>query len=393
MTELSELRVPPRILMGPGPSDVPPAVLLAMANPLLGHLDPAFLDIMNDIMAQLRDLFATKNRLTLPRSGTGSAGMETAMVNILEPGDTIVIGVNGVFGTRMVDVAQRCGATVIQVDAPWGEAIQPEQVSDALKRHGKVKAVAVIHAETSTGVRQPLADISRLAHDHDALFVVDAVTSLGGIPVDVDSNQIDLCYSGTQKCISAPPGLAPVTLNERAAELLRTRKSKVQSWYLDLSMIQNYWGSDRLYHHTAPITMNYALREALRLIFIEGLDACYQRHATFGKALQSGLQAMGLRMHVKEDVRLSQLTAVTIPDGVNDAAVRKQLLEEFGIEIGGGLGVLKGQIWRIGLLGHSCQKKNVVLFLTALEHILKKQGIAIPSGAAIDAAMSVIGGR
>lgn len=390
MTELKELRVPSRILMGPGPSDVPPAVLQAMAMPLLGHLDPAFLEIMNDIMDQLRILFGTSNRLTLPMSGTGSAGMETAMVNVLEPGDTIIIGVCGVFGQRMVDVAQRCGATVIPVEAAWGEAIDPVRVKEALERNPGVKAVAVVHAETSTGVRQPLKEIGRLAHEHGALYIVDAVTSLGGIPVDVDANGIDVCYSGTQKCISAPPGLSPVTMNERAAERLRSRKTKVQSWYLDLNMIQNYWGSERVYHHTAPISMNYALREALRLISTEGIEACHQRHALLGRALQTGLQAMGLSMHVCEEIRLPQLTLATVPEGVDEAAVRRRLLEDFGIEISGGLGVLKGKVWRIGLLGHSCRERNVVLFLTALEHILKSQGCPIRTGVAVDAAMSVI---
>ncbi len=390
MSQMKELSVPSRILMGPGPSDVAPAVLQAMSYPLLGHLDPAFLSIMNDIMEQLRVVFGTKNRLTVPMSGTGSAGMETAMANVLEPGDAIVIGVCGVFGQRMVDVAQRCGATVHVVEAPWGEEIRADQIREALEKAGPVKAVAVVHAETSTGVWQPLAEIGKLAHEYGALFVVDAVTSLGGVPVDVDANGIDVCYGGTQKCISAPPGLAPVTFNEKAGEMLRNRKTKVQSWYLDLGMIQNYWGSERLYHHTAPISMNYALREALRLILEEGLDNCHKRHETIGRALQDGLEAMGLTLTVREEVRLPQLTTVYIPDGADDAAVRAQLLEDFGIEIGGGLGVFKGKIWRIGLLGQSCQIKNVVLLLSALENILKKQGCDIHVGVAVDAAMKRI---
>ncbi|NCC49391.1 MAG: alanine--glyoxylate aminotransferase family protein, partial [Clostridia bacterium] len=287
MNQYKPLTIPERILMGPGPSDVAPSVLRAMASPLLGHLDPVFMTIMNEIMAQLRDVFATENKLTMPMSGTGSAGMETAFVNVIEPGDVVIVGVKGVFGQRMVDVAQRCGAQVVQVEAPWGEAIRPEQIEDALKREKKVKAVAIVHAETSTGVRQPLAEIGRLAHAYDALYIVDAVTSLGGIPVDVDDNGIDVCYSGTQKCISAPPGLAPVTLNERAAAVMAGRKTKVQSWYLDLNMIQSYWGNERLYHHTAPITMNYAIHEALRLILDEGLEACYERHDRLGRALQT----------------------------------------------------------------------------------------------------------
>lgn len=391
MNQYQPLNIPERILMGPGPSDVAPSVLRAMASPLLGHLDPVFMTIMNDIMAQLRDVFATKNKLTMPMSGTGSAGMETAFVNVIEPGDVVIVGVKGVFGQRMVDVAQRCGARVVQVEAPWGEAIRPEQIEAALKREKKVKAVAIVHAETSTGVRQPLAEIGRLAHAYDALYIVDAVTSLGGIPVNVDENGIDVCYSGTQKCISAPPGLAPVTLNERAAAVLASRKTKVQSWYLDLNMIQNYWGNERLYHHTAPITMNYAIHEALRLILDEGLDTCYERHARLGRALQTGLESMGLKLLVDEDIRLPELTTVHIPDGVNDAAVRGQLLEQFGIEIGGGLGAFKGRLWRVGLMGHSCQTRHVVTFLSALETALKDQGYT-PEIGAVEAAMNVIRG-
>ncbi|MDD2578924.1 MAG: alanine--glyoxylate aminotransferase family protein [Eubacteriales bacterium] len=391
MNQYKPLTIPERILMGPGPSDVAPSVLRAMASPLLGHLDPVFMTIMNEIMAQLRDVFATENKLTMPMSGTGSAGMETAFVNVIEPGDVVIVGVKGVFGQRMVDVAQRCGARVVQVEAPWGEAIRPEQIEDALKREKKVKAVAIVHAETSTGVRQPLAEIGRLAHAYDALYIVDAVTSLGGIPVDVDDNGIDVCYSGTQKCISAPPGLAPVTLNERAAAVMAGRKTKVQSWYLDLNMIQSYWGNERLYHHTAPITMNYAIHEALRLILDEGLEACYERHDRLGRALQTGLEAMGLKLLVNADIRLPELTTVHIPDGVNDAAVRGQLLEQFGIEIGGGLGAFKGKLWRVGLMGHSCQIRHVVTFLAALEIALKDQGFT-PENDGVDAAMKIIHG-
>lgn len=391
MNQYKPLTIPERILMGPGPSDVAPSVLRAMASPLLGHLDPVFMTIMNEIMAQLRDVFATENKLTMPMSGTGSAGMETAFVNVIEPGDVVIVGVKGVFGQRMVDVAQRCGARVVQVEAPWGEAIRPEQIEDALKREKKVKAVAIVHAETSTGVRQPLAEIGRLAHAYDALYIVDAVTSLGGIPVDVDDNGIDVCYSGTQKCISAPPGLAPVTLNERAAAVMAGRKTKVQSWYLDLNMIQSYWGNERLYHHTAPITMNYAIHEALRLILDEGLEACYERHDRLGRALQTGLEAMGLKLLVNADIRLPELTTVHIPDGVNDAAVRGLLLEQFGIEIGGGLGAFKGKLWRVGLMGHSCQIRHVVTFLAALETALKDQGFT-PENDGVDAAMKIIHG-
>ncbi|NME99605.1 pyridoxal-phosphate-dependent aminotransferase family protein [Aneurinibacillus aneurinilyticus] len=369
-----ELNPPSRVLMGPGPSDVHPRVLKAMATPLIGHLDPSFLQIMNETMELMRTVFETKNELTLAMSGTGSSGMETVFVNLLEPGDKIVIGVNGLFGERMVDVAERCGAEVIRIEAPWGEVIQPEQVEEALQGHAGVKAVAVVHAETSTGALQPLAEISQLVHAHEALLIVDAVTSLGGVQIGIDENEVDACYSGTQKCISAPPGLSPVTFSKRAAESMAKRKSKVQSWYLDLSMIQNYWGQERFYHHTAPISMNYALREALRIVVEEGLENTWERHWKLGRALQSGLEGMGLSLHVAENIRLPQLTSVYIPDGVEDVSVRKQLLEQYGIEIGGGLGALKGKVWRVGLMGFSCQPRNVLLFLAALEEVLAQQG-------------------
>ncbi len=385
MEKRKELLIPDRTLMGPGPSDVAPSVLRAMASPLLGHLDPAFLDIMNRIMEQLRQLFGTENYMTLPMSGTGSAGMETVFVNSLEPGDKVIVCVNGVFGQRMADVASRCGAEVITVEAPWGEAIQTEQVEQALKTHAPVKAVAIVQAETSTGVWQPLADISAAAHQYDALFIVDAVTSLGGVPVEVDQHKIDICYSGTQKCISAPPGLSPVTINERGLASLNQRKQKVQSWYLDLTMLQGYWGNERVYHHTAPISMNYALYEAARLILSEeGLENCYQRHLKLGRAMQAGLQAMGLVLPVEESIRLPQLTTVEIPEGVTDADIRKQLLDRFGIEIGGGLGVFKGKLWRVGLMGSSCREKNVISFLTALHLLLKEQGCMTDIKAGLD---------
>ncbi|RXT05805.1 alanine--glyoxylate aminotransferase family protein [Ammoniphilus sp. CFH 90114] len=386
------LNPPTRILMGPGPSDVHPQVLKAMATPLIGHLDPKFLEIMNEVMDLLRATFQTDNKLTVAMSGTGSAGMETVFVNLVEPGDKVVIGVNGLFGERMVDVAERCGAEVIRVEAPWGEIIEPDAIEKVLKANTNIKLVAIVHAETSTGALQPLAEISRVVHEHEALFVVDAVTSLGGIEVGIDKHQVDACYSGTQKCISAPPGLSPVTFSPRALAVMSKRKSKVQSWYLDLSMIQNYWGKERFYHHTAPITMSYAIREALRLVVQEeGLQQTFKRHWTLGQSLQKGLVAMGLTLHVKEGQRLPQLTSVLIPEGVDDLAVRKSLLEQFGLEIGGGLGQLKGKVWRIGLMGHSCQPRNVVLFLTALEQLLTLQGAKIERGAAVAAAMKAMG--
>lgn len=375
-----ELNPPSRVLMGPGPSDVHPRVLKAMATPLIGHLDPSFLQIMNETMELMRTVFETKNELTLAMSGTGSSGMETVFVNLLEPGDKVVIGVNGLFGERMVDVAERCGAEVIRIEASWGDIIRPERVEEVLQEHAGVKAVAVVHAETSTGALQPLSEISQLVHEHEALLIVDAVTSLGGVKVGIDENEVDACYSGTQKCISAPPGLSPVTFSKRAAEAMAKRKSKVQSWYLDLSMIQNYWGQERFYHHTAPISMNYALREALRIVMEEGLENTWERHWKLGRALQSGLEGMGLSLHVAENIRLPQLTSVYIPDGVEDTLVRKQLLEQYGIEIGGGLGALKGKVWRVGLMGFSCQPRNVLLFLAALEEVLAQQGAHVRRG-------------
>ncbi len=374
----SELNPPQRILMGPGPSDVAPQVLKAMATPLLGHLDPQFLTIMNDVMEMLREVFQTKNQMTIPMSGTGSAGMETVFVNLVEPGDKVIIGVKGLFGQRMVDVAKRCGAEVIAVEAEWGTIIEPAQIKEALEANPGVKVVALVHAETSTGVLQPLQEISQMTHSAGALFVVDAVTSLGGIEVGIDKNQIDACYSGTQKCLSAPPGLAPVTFSPRAGEVIANRKTPVQSWYLDLSMIQSYWGKERLYHHTAPITMNYALRETLRLVLAEGLENAFTRHQTLGSELQAGLVNMGLKLVVDAEYRLPQLTAVYIPEGVDDLSVRKQLLEKYSIEIGGGLGAFKGKVWRVGLMGYACNRRNVTVFLAALEQVLKEQGYRKP---------------
>lgn len=372
--------------MGPGPSDVHPHVLKAMATPLLGHLDPVFLNMMNETMDLIRYVYQTDNQVTIAMSGTGSAGMETIFVNLVEPGDKVIIGVNGLFGQRMVDVAQRAGAEVIQVEAEWGKIIEPASFEKALKEHAPVKAVAVVHAETSTGVQQPLKELSRLAKEYDALFMVDAVTSLGGMKVGVDEIGMDAVYSGTQKCLSAPPGLAPVSLSDKATEVLNKRKTKVQSWYLDLSMIQAYWGKERFYHHTAPISMVYALHEALRLIKDEGLEETFKRHELNGRALQTGLEAMGLKLFAQEGHRLPMLTSVRVPEGVEDAKVRKLLLDRYGIEIGGGLGPIKGQIWRVGLMGYSSQRSNVLQFLSALGSILREAGADIDAGQGIQAA-------
>ncbi|MBP1685564.1 MAG: alanine-glyoxylate aminotransferase apoenzyme [Deltaproteobacteria bacterium] len=393
MTSLAEpLQPPSRVLLGPGPSNVHPRVLRAMSTPLVGHLDPAFLRIMDATRRLLQFVFQTRNELTIPISATGSAGMEACLVNLLEPGDEAVVCVNGVFGTRMADIVERCGATLVRAEAPWGRVIDPADVAAALRQCRRPKLVAIVHAETSTGVWQPLEELAPLVHAAGALLVVDAVTSLGGCPVHVDEWGIDACYSGTQKCLSCPPGLAPITFSPRAAEVLRTRRSKVVSWYLDLTMIQKYWGAERVYHHTAPISMNYALYEALRLIEEEGLELRWARHEQNHRALKAGLAAIGLGIAAQEQHQLWMLNSVTIPAGVEDARVRTALLEEFGIEIGGGLGPLKGQTWRIGLMGESSQAANVLLVLSALERVLPRSGYAVEAGAAVAAAQRVYAG-
>jgi alanine-glyoxylate transaminase / serine-glyoxylate transaminase / serine-pyruvate transaminase len=377
-----------RVLMGPGPSDVPPRVLQALSAPCIGHLDPVFLSIMNETQTLLRHLFQTENELTIAVSGTGSAGMETCFVNLVEPGDDVVVCVNGVFGTRMCDIVGRLGGNLIRVDAPWGKTIDPNAVRDAVK--GKTpKVLAIVHAETSTGVCQPLDEIKAIASDAGALFLVDMVTSLGGIEVALDKMGIDAAYSGTQKCISCPPGLSPVSFSPAAMDVLKNRKTPVASWYLDMSMVSSYWGNERKYHHTAPINMNYALREALRLIAEEGLEARFARHLLNHRALVAGVEAMGLSMLVAEGERLPMLNAVCIPDGADDLKVRKALLNDFGMEIGGGLGDLAGKVWRVGLMGHASRRRNVILFLSALETILKAQGASITSGKALDAAAAI----
>jgi alanine-glyoxylate transaminase / serine-glyoxylate transaminase / serine-pyruvate transaminase len=393
MTSLAEpLQPPTRVLLGPGPSNVHPRVLRAMSIPLVGHLDPAFLRIMDETKRLLQFVFQTRNELTIPLSGTGSAGMEACLVNLLEPGDEAVVCVNGVFGTRMAEIVERHGATLVRVEAPWGRVIDPADVAAALKRCRRPKLVGIVHAETSTGAWQPLEEIGPLVHAAGALLVVDTVTSLGGCPVRVDDWGIDACYSGTQKCLSCPPGLAPITFGPRAVEVLSTRKSKVQSWYLDLTMIQKYWGAERVYHHTAPISMNYALHEALRLIEEEGLEARWRRHEGNHRALKAGLAAIGLDIASQENHQLWTLNSVRIPDGVEDARVRTALLEDFGIEIGGGLGPLKGQTWRIGLMGESSNAANVLLVLSALERVLPQCGYAVKAGAGLAAAQRVYAG-
>jgi alanine-glyoxylate transaminase / serine-glyoxylate transaminase / serine-pyruvate transaminase len=360
---------PIRTLLGPGPSPVHPRVLQALSLPVIGHLDPKFLEIMDQCMAMLREVFQTKNRLALPMSGTGSAGMETCFVNLLESGDAVLVGVNGVFGTRMVDVAQRCGAQVDKVEAEWGTALDAQKFKDRLSKK-KYKLVALVHAETSTGVLQPLDEIAQFVHENGALLLVDAVTSLGGAPVRVDELGIDACYSGTQKCLGCPPGLSPLTFSDRALEALRKRAGKVQSWYLDLSMIEKYWSSERLYHHTAPISMNYALHEALRLVLEEGLEAAWQRHKRVHEAFIREMRKLELEPAVAESIRAPMINAVRIPEGVDDVKVRQRLYDDFNIEIGAGLGPLKGKIWRVGLMGHGAREENIETLANALKALI-----------------------
>lgn len=382
-----QISPPQRILMGPGPSDIHPSVLSAMAAPTVGHLDPYFLKVMDEVQSMLRHVFQTTNHMTMAISGTGSAGMETCVVNLIEPGDRMVVGVNGVFGGRMAEVAERVGAEVTKIERPFGEVLTPEEVKAAIEK-SRPKVVGIVHAETSTGARQPLEEIARIVHDAGALLLVDCVTSLAGIPVEIDRLQIDAAYSGSQKCLGCPPGLSPVTFGPRALEAMDARKKKVSSWYLDIGLLRNYWGSNRAYHHTAPINMNYALHQALRLVVQEGLPARFSRHILHHHALKAGLSAMGIRYSVAEGCSLPMLNSVLIPDGVDDAAVRGQLLNEFGIEIGGGLGPMKGKVWRIGLMGEAAKKSNVLLFLAALEQCLNRQDCRPSPGAGVAAANS-----
>jgi alanine-glyoxylate transaminase/serine-glyoxylate transaminase/serine-pyruvate transaminase len=374
--------------MGPGPSDIHPSVLAAMAAPTVGHLDPYFLKIMDEVQSMLREVFQTTNHMTMAISGTGSAGMETCVVNLIEPGDRMVVGVNGVFGGRMAEVAERVGAEVTKIERPFGEVFSPEEFAAAIKK-SQPKVVGVVHAETSTGARQPLEEIAKIVHDAGALLLVDCVTSLAGIPVEIDRLQIDAAYSGSQKCLGCPPGLSPVTFGPKALEAMDNRKKKVSSWYLDIGLLRNYWGNNRAYHHTAPINMNYALHQALRLVLAEGLETRYARHHLHHSALKAGVNAMGIHYSVAADVSLPMLNSVLIPDGVDDAAVRGQLLNEFGIEIGGGLGPMKGKTWRIGLMGEAAKKSNVLVFLAALEQCLNKQGVKPSPGAGVAAANRV----
>ena len=370
---LTPLPARPRILLGPGPSEMSPRVAAALASPLVGHLDPVFLRIMDETQGLLRRLFRTENRLTLPMSATGSGGMETCLVNLLEPGDRAVIGVHGVFGGRIAEGARRLGAEVFTIEAPWGSPLDPARVIGTIRERRPV-LVAVVHAETSTGVLQPLGEIAAACRNEGSLFLVDCVTSLGGFPVEADGWPADALFSGSQKCLSCPPGLSPATFGERALARIRSRRAPIPSWYFDLSLIQRYWGTDRVYHHTAPISMVVALRESLAMVFEEGLEARFARHARNAGALVAGLEALGLALLVPAPCRLPMLTSVLIPAGVDDAAVRRRLLDEHGIEIGGGLGPLAGKIWRIGLMGHSSCPENVRAVLSALGRCLETSG-------------------
>ena len=362
-----------RLLMGPGPSPVPQRVLRALGAPTLGHLDPQYLKIMDEVCEMLRQVFRTANPLTFPVSGTGMAGMECIAVNLVEPGDEVLVGVNGVFGTRMKDVMERCGAVVHALECPWGETFDHARISEAFAAHPRAKLLGIVQAETSTGAHQPIEGLSAITRAHNALLVVDAVTSLGGHELRVDDWGIDAIYSGTQKCLSCPPGLSPVSFGPRALAKMDARKTKVQSWYLDVSMLRKYYtgggGGGRVYHHTAPINMTYALHEALTIVLEEGLDARIARHATMHQRLRTGLEKLGLGYVPKRS--LHSLNCIHVPAGADDAGVRRRLLEEYGIEIGAGLGPMAGKAWRIGLMGHGAAVRNVDLVLAALGTILR----------------------
>ncbi len=374
--------------MGPGPSDVDPRVLAALSQPTIGHLDPAFLSMMDELRDQLRRVFGTVNRATLPISGTGSAGMEACFTNLVEPGDRVLVGVHGVFGGRMATVAERLGAEVTRVEVPFGCALDPEPLRQAASR-SSFKLVALVHAETSTGVLQDLSPFRAIADEADALLLVDTVTSLGGCPVELDRFGVDAAYSGTQKCLSCPPGLAPVSFSPRAIEVMKRRKAPSTSWYLDLSLLLNYWGGDRAYHHTAPVNMLAALHQALALVEEEGLEARFARHRTLSAALTTGLEALGLELGVAAADRLPMLTLVRAPEGVDEASVRKALLARYDLEIGGGLGDLKGKAWRIGLMGSSCTPRHVLLCLAALSDVLTRHGFE-PRGDGVGAAAALL---
>ncbi len=380
---------PARTLMGPGPSDVNPRILEALSRPTIGHLDPAFIELMNEIKALLQFAFQTSNALTLPISAPGSAGMEACFVNLVSPGDKVIVAQNGVFGGRMKENVERAGGIAIMIEDEWGKPVDPQKVEDALQANRDAKVLAFVHAETSTGARSDAATLCSLAQAHDCLTIVDAVTSLGGVDVDVDGWGADAVYSGTQKCLSCAPGISPVTFSERAQEAIKSRTQRVQSWFLDMDLVMGYWGdgAQRAYHHTAPINALYGLHETLVILQEEGLQHAWARHQKNHAALAAGLECLGINFIVDTDYRLPQLNCVTIPDGADDAAVRKQLLRDYQLEIGAGLGPLAGKVWRIGLMGYASNQKNVLLCLGALDAVLSQQGVAVESGNAVAAAL------
>ncbi|TAF57910.1 MAG: alanine--glyoxylate aminotransferase family protein [Oscillatoriales cyanobacterium] len=364
-----DLNMPPRLLLGPGPSNAHPRVLQAMGLRQVGHLDPCFLELMNQVQELLRYVWQTDNQLTIPVSGTGSAAMEATLANTVEPGDVVLVGVNGYFGLRLIDMAQRYGADTRSIQKPWGQAFDLAELRSAMEEH-RPSILALVHAETSTGARQPLEGVGDLCREFDCLLLLDTVTSLGGVPLFLDDWGVDMAYSGSQKCLSCPPGIAPLTLGDRAIEKLVRRKKPVANWYLDMSLVSRYWGGERTYHHTAPISMNYGLYTALKLIAEEGLEARWQRHQETADLLWQGLEEMGLTCYVDREIRLPSLTTVCIPDGIDGKAIARRLLTEYNIEIAGGLGELGGKVWRIGLMGFNSRRENVLLLLSALRHVL-----------------------
>lgn len=382
---------PQRVLMGPGPSDVNPRILEALSRPTIGHLDPAFVSLMDEVKELLQYAFQTTSALTLPISAPGSAGMETCFVNLVEPGEKVIICRNGVFGSRMKENVERIGAHAVMVEDAWGTAVDPEKLEQALTENPDASLVAFVHAETSTGAMSDASTLVELAHKYDCLTIVDAVTSLGGVELKVDEWGIDAIYSGTQKCLSCTPGISPVSFNEQAQAKIKNRKSPVQSWFMDMNLIMGYWGAGakRAYHHTAPVNAMYALHEALVILREEGLEPAWLRHRFHHSALKAGLEAMGIDFVVAQSQRLPQLNAVKIPAGADDARVRSRLLNEYQLEIGAGLGDLAGKAWRIGLMGHSCKQSNVLLCLSALENVLLTEGATINSGVAVKTAMAV----
>jgi alanine-glyoxylate transaminase/serine-glyoxylate transaminase/serine-pyruvate transaminase len=390
MTKAQSFHPPQRTLMGPGPSDVSPRVLEAMARPTIGHLDPVFVDFMDELKGMLQYALQTENPLTMPVSGPGSAGMETCFVNLVEPSDTVVVCQNGVFGGRMRENVERCGGTAIMVQDPWGRAVDPAKLDQTLAQHPEASMVAFVHAETSTGARSDAQTLVEIAHRHGCLAIVDAVTSLAGVPVRVDEWGVDAVYSGSQKCLSCTPGLSPVSFGPRAVDKITNRPTKIQSWFMDTNLVMGYWGGagKRSYHHTAPINSLYGLHEALVILAEEGLENAWRRHERHHLALRAGLEALGLELVVPENERLPQLNAVSIPDAVDDAAVRRRLLDEYNLEIGAGLGDLAGKVWRIGLMGHACNLTNVLLCVGALEAILASEGADTTTGNAVQAAKS-----